>query len=259
MTHDLETDDAGAPGEPPAELTVDEIARAAGMTVRTVRAHQNRGLLPPPRLVGRTGYYGPSHLARLRRIADLQDRGYSLAAISDVLEDDGAPARQDHADGVAAVAATPWVSEDPVVLSPAEVTERLGRVGEDEQLIQRLVAAKLVEHRDDGRVTVLSPAVMDSGEALVAAGASAESVIALQERMRDAMAALAADVLKVAHSEVLIPGLAAAESDTDVAAVIQLMLDMRPLAFQAANALLAQGFDAALQTTQTIHPSGAEA
>lgn len=65
--------------------TVDELARRSGISTRTIRAHQSAGLLPRPRLDGRTGYYGPDHLRRLGVITRLQQRGYSLAAIADLL------------------------------------------------------------------------------------------------------------------------------------------------------------------------------
>jgi DNA-binding transcriptional MerR regulator len=61
--------------------TVDDLAKVAGTTTRQVRALQTRGLLPRPRLVGRTGYYDAGHLARLRAVLRLQERGFSLAAI----------------------------------------------------------------------------------------------------------------------------------------------------------------------------------
>ena len=50
------------------------------MTVRNVRAHAARGLLPPPHMQGRTGFYGTEHLARLELITHLQSEGFSLAA-----------------------------------------------------------------------------------------------------------------------------------------------------------------------------------
>ena len=49
------------------------------MTVRNIRAHQSRGLLPPPEVRARTGYYGPEHVARLRLIHDMQAEGFNLA------------------------------------------------------------------------------------------------------------------------------------------------------------------------------------
>jgi DNA-binding transcriptional MerR regulator len=68
------------------EFTVDELAQRAGTRTSTVRLYQNRGLLPPPEVRGRVGYYSPAHLARLRIIDRLQARGFSLAAIKDLLD-----------------------------------------------------------------------------------------------------------------------------------------------------------------------------
>jgi DNA-binding transcriptional MerR regulator len=64
--------------------TIDELAGVAGTTSRNLRAFQSRGLLPPPRLVGRTGRYDDDHRRRLEAILRLQRRGYSLAAIADL-------------------------------------------------------------------------------------------------------------------------------------------------------------------------------
>src|SRR3954462_9821647 len=55
------------------------------MTVRNVRAHQSRGLLPPPKVRGRVGYYGPEHLERLRLIRSMQEEGFNLSAIASAL------------------------------------------------------------------------------------------------------------------------------------------------------------------------------
>ncbi len=75
------------PGDEVAvDMTIDELARAGGTKVSTLRLYQQRGLLAAPRLVGRTGHYGPAHLARLRTIGALQGRGYSLAAIKELVD-----------------------------------------------------------------------------------------------------------------------------------------------------------------------------
>ena len=66
-------------------LTIGELAEAAGMTVRNVRNHAARGLLPPPDLVARTGYYGESHLERLKLIRVMQAEGFNLEAIACLL------------------------------------------------------------------------------------------------------------------------------------------------------------------------------
>ena len=68
-----------------SRLTIGELAAAAGMTVRNVRNHAARGLLPPPRLVARTGYYGAEHLERLKLIRAMQAEGFNLEAIGCLL------------------------------------------------------------------------------------------------------------------------------------------------------------------------------
>ena len=81
----MRADASDATPDPALELTVDELARRVHLPVRTIREYQTMGLLPPPRKRGRIGIYGASHLTWLRLIARLQDRGYSLAGIRDLL------------------------------------------------------------------------------------------------------------------------------------------------------------------------------
>lgn len=67
------------------EWTIDELARLAELPTRTLREYRRLGLLPAPRRRGRIGVYDDEHLRRLRLIARLQQRGYSLAGIGDLL------------------------------------------------------------------------------------------------------------------------------------------------------------------------------
>ena len=76
-------------GDDGASMTIDELARRTGMTVRNIRAHQSRGLVPPPEVRGRTGYYGDEHLARIELIKELQADGFNLEAIRRLLEGAG--------------------------------------------------------------------------------------------------------------------------------------------------------------------------
>ena len=68
-------------------LTIEELSDATGMSVRNIRAHQARGLLAPPEVRTRVGYYGPEHVAQLRLIRELQDDGFNLNGIKRLLED----------------------------------------------------------------------------------------------------------------------------------------------------------------------------
>lgn len=69
------------------QLTIEELAAETGMSVRNIRSHQARGLLAPPDVRMRVGYYGPEHVLQLRLIRDLQDQGFNLNGIKRLLED----------------------------------------------------------------------------------------------------------------------------------------------------------------------------
>jgi DNA-binding transcriptional MerR regulator len=69
------------------QLTIEELAAQTGMSVRNIRSHQARGLLAPPDVRMRVGYYGPEHVLQLRLIRDLQDQGFNLNGIKRLLEE----------------------------------------------------------------------------------------------------------------------------------------------------------------------------
>lgn len=69
------------------QLTIEELAAQTGLTVRNIRAHQARGLLAPPEVRMRVGYYGPQHAAQLQLIRELQDQGFNLTGIKRLLDD----------------------------------------------------------------------------------------------------------------------------------------------------------------------------
>jgi DNA-binding transcriptional MerR regulator len=69
------------------QLTIEELAAETGMSVRNIRSHQARGLLAPPDVRARVGYYGHEHVAQLRLIRDLQEEGFNLQGIKRLLED----------------------------------------------------------------------------------------------------------------------------------------------------------------------------
>src|SRR3954447_24932284 len=69
-----------------ATLRVEDLARAADVSVDTIRFYQKRRLLPPPTRQGRIAWYGPQHAERLARIRELQQRGFSLSLIRRLLD-----------------------------------------------------------------------------------------------------------------------------------------------------------------------------
>ncbi|MEV0297659.1 MerR family transcriptional regulator [Nocardia sp. NPDC050710] len=96
-----------------SEYTIDELARVADTTVRSVRVYHERGLLPSPDVRGRIGYYGTDHLSRLQTISRLLGRGMKLNGIRELLE------AWDRGDGLAEVLGVP----DQPAAEPAEPEE----------------------------------------------------------------------------------------------------------------------------------------
>src|SRR5437899_11162633 len=68
------------------EYRIEQLARTAGVAVDTIRFYQGKGLLEPPRREGRITWYSDAHLDRLRRVRDLQQRGFTLTVIRRFLE-----------------------------------------------------------------------------------------------------------------------------------------------------------------------------
>lgn len=118
MTVEQEYDDA--------LLTVDELAAATGLTVRTTRYYASLNLIPPPVRRGRVAYYTAAHRARLQLVTAMQEHGYTLTAIERHLTAIPAEATAEEValQGSLLLAWTPTQVEE---LSRAELEERAGR------------------------------------------------------------------------------------------------------------------------------------
>lgn len=164
-------------------MTVDQLAARAGLTVRNVRAYAARGLLPPPRLVGRTGWYGPQHLARLEAVRAMLGDGYSLAAVERILAQ--APASS----GVETLALqrtliAPWLPDEPQETTIAALGELFG-VEEDPALQVELAEMGLLEPLDGERVRILDPALLAAGLEVVRMGIPVHALVAAQKQVID--------------------------------------------------------------------------
>ena len=154
-------------------LTIDELARRAGTTSRNIRAYQERGLLPPPQLVGRVGYYAEGHVVRLRHIAALLQRGFTLASIRELFE------AWEHGYGLADVLgfeealAAPWDHEPSTLVSFDELTDMFGL--DLRALADAVRIGVLVAEGDLYRVP--SPRLLDAALELTAAGVPLQSLL----------------------------------------------------------------------------------
>jgi DNA-binding transcriptional MerR regulator len=182
------TTTAGRPVEPsndsPAyDLTVEQLAAEVGMSVRNIRNHHTRGLLPPPEVRARVGYYNSEHVARLRLILDLQADGFNLAAIERLLS--GSDGLAERLLGLRIAVTTPFEPEDPEMITAHELNKRFGMV--DGKDIERVRKLKLLVPLGDGRFEIPSPALMRDAEQVVALGIPLHAALVLVERVsRDA-------------------------------------------------------------------------
>lgn len=133
-------------------LTLDELTKRVGMSVRNVRFYTTKGLVPPPIRRGRSGYYSSDHVARLELIQELQAHGFTLSAIQRYLA--GIPADATPEDiALHRTMLAPWQADMPVELSRAELDRRAGRALSDEQL-RTLAALGIVLRTKRGRYEV---------------------------------------------------------------------------------------------------------
>ena len=159
------------------EYRLDELARRAGVPSTTVRLYQAKGLLAPPRLEGRTGWYDDAHLSRLRLIARLQDDGHSLAGIADLLDQWEQGRSLDAVIGVEAELDALLGDGHAVELDPAELLARFPDGGMTPELMQRAAALGLVEPADDGRVRIPDRRFLEAGSTLAELGIPVDVIL----------------------------------------------------------------------------------
>lgn len=153
-----------------SEYRLDELARRAGVASTTVRLYQAKGLLAPPRLEGRTGWYDDSHLTRLRLIARLQGEGYSLAGIANLLEQWEHGRSLDAVIGVEAELDALLGDVHAIVVDPVELLERFPDGSMTPDLLQRAASLALVQPTDDGTIRVADRRFLETGAALAHLG-----------------------------------------------------------------------------------------
>jgi DNA-binding transcriptional MerR regulator len=162
------------------QLTIEQLAAESGMSVRNIRAHQARGLLNPPEVRARVGYYGPEHLEQLRVIRDLQEDGFNLGAIKRLLDDtQGTAERLQRFGRALSAVATP---ERGQTLSLEELGRRFRVSAEDAPEVlaeaERLGVLVPIGH---GRYRVPSPSLLAIAEEVVGRGISLHSALAVLE------------------------------------------------------------------------------
>ena len=231
--------------ESTAEHTIDELARETGMTVRNIRAHQSRGLLPPPEVRARTGYYGPEHVARLRLIQELQGNGYNLAAIKDLVTRTSGSS-QEALDFARALLA-PFEDERPEVIDGVELGQRFGP-GTDPKLLTRAEKLGIVVPLGKGRFEIPSPTLLRAGETLIAFGIPLEKALDVIEGVARHADSVSQIFVKLFLERVWKPFDKAGQPETDWPTVLAALEQLRPLASETLVAIFQQRMTQAVET-----------
>jgi DNA-binding transcriptional MerR regulator len=226
-------------------MTIDQLARRSGVTSRNIRAYQTRGLLPPPRMEGRVGYYDDGHLSRLRYVASLQERGFSLAAIQCLLEAWEEGRGLTDVLGFEEALTAPWSDEKPERVAVDQLLTMFPEAVDDPRLVDRAVALGLLAPADDG-FDAPSPLLLRVGAELVAAGIPLAAALDEYERLAADAARISERFVALFETNVWEPYVAAGMPPQRLADVTEALQRVRPTAGLAMEAALAQAMERAV-------------
>lgn len=217
-------DGEGGEAAPPGEYRIEELARAAGMPVRTVRYYRERRLLPPPRRAGRVTLYSAAHLTRLKVIGRLLERGHTLDTVAELL----AAWEQGHdvaeLIGLERAMTAPWSDEVPASMTLAELTELFDGQVTAEDLAE---AIDLGYIRIDGdTVTHSSRRLLEASASLVREGIPLSAVLVAARQVQHGLDELAALFVGLVVDHLLTGPLTSAE----MSRVAEIIERIRPLA-----------------------------
>jgi DNA-binding transcriptional MerR regulator len=217
------------------QLTIDELARQLGMTVRNVRAHQSRGLLPSPEIRGRTGFYGPEHVGRLELVKDLQAEGFSLDVIKRILERaPGANAAQ--VLSFTRAVAEPFGDEQPELIEGDELVAPWGNHITPE-LVRRVQGLGFVRPVGNGRYEVLSPRLQQVSEELAGLGIPLETAVDITATVKRHAQAVANAYVTLFLEHVWHPFEHAGEPEEQWGEVRESLERLRPMAVESLVAI----------------------
>lgn len=224
-------------------LRIEDLAHLSGATVRTIRAYQDRGLLPRPERRGRANLYSDAHLVRLRQIADLLDRGYTLASIKELLEAWDAGRGLGGVLGLVTEVDGPWSDEEAVRISRAELDERFGGAPDHAAVADAVGLGVLEPVPGDGdSFLVPSPQELAVAAELHAAGVPLSAISGHLRELRGQVEHIAARFLEFTTEHVFARYLDGPHhpTDADAAEAASLVRRLRPLAQQTVDAELAR-------------------
>ncbi|NEC64286.1 MerR family transcriptional regulator [Streptomyces sp. SID9727] len=224
------------------EYRIEDLAHASGATVRTIRGYQDRGLLPAPERRGRANVYGPDHLFRLRQIAGLLGRGYTLVSIKELLDAWDTGRGLGGVLGLVAEVHGPWTDERAGRITRAQLIAAFG--GEaDDRAIGEAVELGVLERLpgSDEEFGVPSLQELEVAAELYAVGVPLTAIAAQLREVRGQVGQMASRFLEFTTEHVFARYLGhrpTTDAEADDAA--SMVRRLKPLAQQTVDAELAR-------------------
>jgi DNA-binding transcriptional MerR regulator len=222
----------------PAEqrFTIDQLAQTTGLTVRNLRNYQSRGLIPPPKVEGRVGYYGAEHLAQLQLIREMQDRGFNLTAIAHLLE--RARGAGEEVLGFTRAVMAPFETETPEIVGHAELAKRLGDALDPKIVAKAQRLGLLIPIAEDA-FEAPSPTLLAAGERLVAFGVPLEVALDMMAKLNRQTRTIAQLFVEIFLEFIWKPFDDAGRPEAEWPAVRDALDQLRPLASEVLTAAFA--------------------
>jgi DNA-binding transcriptional MerR regulator len=215
-------------------LTIDTLAARVGMTVRNLREWHTLGLIPSAQKIGRVGYYDEKVVARIESIRHLQEQGFTLELIKQMLDASGRSATE--VLRMAERLRTPFLHNDPPVVDSA-FEERWGPLSAAQW--ERAIAAGIVRRREDGSfqfTSALAAYVLDALNDLgVPLDMFLEAAAQISSRGREIAAIFEGVWLKQFWE----PFIDAGMPEAQLPELQAVLTELRPLALDAVVALFA--------------------
>ena len=220
----------------PNQLTIEQLAAQSGMSVRNIRSHQARGLLSPPEVRLRVGYYGPEHVAQLRLIRDLQAEGFNLAGIKRLLDD-----TQGTAERLMRFKESITEHREPAeTLTLAELGRRFRVSGEQApRVLAKAENLGVLVAAGEGRYEVPSPSLLAVAEDVVGRGIPVEAALSVFDELDRHCDAVARAFVRLFVTEVWRPFQRAGMPDEHWPEIDEAIDRLRPLATDALLAIFA--------------------
>ena len=221
-----------------ADLTVEQLAYETGMSVRNIRNHQSRGLLPPPEVRARTGYYGKPHVERLRLIQEMQAEGFKLSAIERLLGEQGTSAER--LIGLRRAVTAPFETESPEFLTLAELEEKFGPAEANGKVLYKAQKLGLLINLGDGTFEAPSPELIRAAAEVVDRGIPLDKALDVIEKVKRGTETTARAFVRLFLDELWKPFDQDGRPDERYEEIIESIERLRPLASEALLAMFKQ-------------------